>query len=286
MGEIDLHVHTTASDGTLTPSETVQLAKSRGVKAIAITDHDTVDGVEEAVEEGRRLSVEVIPGVEISANLKAGNLHLLGYFVDTGRGILTEKLERLKRARSERNPRIIGRLNDLGVDITHDEIVQASGGGQIGRPHFAQVLVAKGYVASIDEAFRRYLARGAPAYVQKYRFKAKEAIDVILRAGGIPVLAHPYTLNGTKKELERVLTELVHDGLRGIEAFYPDHNRDQIAQYHRAATQLGLIKTGGSDFHGTLVEKGQLGEVGNGIQLPYKTVEELMQVKHEMTLTS
>jgi hypothetical protein len=281
MGEIDLHIHTTASDGTLTPSQTVQLAKERRLKAIAITDHDTVDGVEEGLEEGKRLSLEVIPGVEISANAKKGTLHLLGYFVETEHGILKEKLEKLKEARSERNPRIVNKLNDLGIDITYQEVIQTSGGGQVGRPHFAQVLVDRGYVGSIDEAFSRYLAQGAPAYVHKYRFEPKEAIDIILKAGGVPVLAHPFTLNGTPEELETIVTELIQDGLKGIEAFYPNHSREQIARYQTLAEKRGLVITGGSDFHGPLIEKGQLGIIGNRMSLPYTIIEELLRVKRD-----
>jgi len=280
MGEIDLHIHTTASDGMLTPSQVVRLAKERNLRAIAITDHDSIDGVREALDQGRRVSLEVIPGVEISANSKAGNLHLLGYYVQTEDGILKEKLDRLKRARSERNPRIIKKLNDLGISITYPEVIRASGGGQVGRPHFAQVLVDKAYVRSIDEAFDRFLAQGAPAYVDKYRFEAKEAIEVVLRAGGVPVLAHPYTLSCTPADLEKLLTELVDKGLKGIEAFYPDHTRKQTAQYQRLAERLGLVQTGGSDFHGALIKKAELGIIGEGVCLSYTIVEELMRVRH------
>lgn len=282
MGEIDLHIHTTASDGTLTPPQAVRLAKKRQLRAIAITDHDTIDGVKEAIAEGKRESLEVIPGVEISAKVITGSLHLLGYFVETEHGVLREKLERLKQARSERNPRIVKKLNDLGIGITYEEVVRASGGGQVGRPHFAQVLVDRGYVRSISEAFDRYLAQGAPAYVRKYRFRVKEAIDVILKARGVPVLAHPFTLNCTPEELETRLTALVQDGLKGIEVFYPDHTAEQIALYQRLAEKLNLVKTGGSDFHGGLMKKSQLGIIGNGICLPYRIVENLMQVKHDL----
>lgn len=282
MTEIDLHIHTTASDGTLTPSEVIQLAKERQLKAIAITDHDTVDGVEEALEEGQRVSLEVVPGVEISVNVRTGSLHLLGYFVETRRGVLREKLERLKQARSERNPRIAERLNDLGINITYQEVVRGSGGGQVGRPHFAQVLVDRGYARSINEAFDRYLAQGAPAYVDKYRFEAEEAIDIILKAEGVPVLAHPSSLDRTPGDLEKLVAQLIRYGLKGIEVFYPDHTPQQIALYRRLAKRFGLVVTGGSDFHGTLIEKAQLGTFGKGICLSYRTVEELLAVKQDV----
>jgi len=284
MEGIDLHIHTTASDGTLTPSETVQMAKRQRLKAIAITDHDTVDGVREALEEGRRVSLEIIPGIEISANTKTGHVHLLGYFVETKHGILKKRLERLKQARSERNPKIVNKLNSLGVDISYQEVVQESGGGQVGRPHFAQVLVNHGYASSISEAFNRYLGLGAPAYVHKFRFETDEAIDIILKTGGVPVLAHPFTLDRTAEEIEALVTDLVQKGLKGIEVFYPDHSREQIIQYRKLSEKLGLVRTGGSDFHGKLADKGQLGVVGNGIYLTYTVVEELLRVKHEIVL--
>jgi predicted metal-dependent phosphoesterase TrpH len=279
MGEIDLHIHTTASDGMLTPSQVVRLAKERNLKAIAITDHDSIDGVREALDQGRRVSLEVIPGVEISANSKAGNLHLLGYYVQTEHGILKEKLDRLKQARSERNPNIVRKLNALGVDISYPEVIQVSGGGQVGRPHFARVLRDKRYVRTIDEAFDRYLGQGAPAYVDKFRFDVKEGIEIVSKAGGVPVLAHPYSLNCTAEDLEEMVSALARDGLKGIEAFYPDHTPKQTAHYQRLAEKLDLVTTGGADFHGPLITKAELGIIGQGISLTYATVEALKRAR-------
>jgi hypothetical protein len=281
MGEVDLHIHTRASDGTFSPSEVVRLAKDRKLRAIAITDHDTVDGVQEALEEGRRISIEVVPGVEISANIKDGSFHLLGYFVETTGSLLAEKLGTLKQARSDRNPRIVHKLNDLGIDITYQDVLQASGGGQVGRPHFAQALVDKGYARSTQEAFVRFLAQGAPAYVDKYRFEVKEAIEVVLKAGGIPVLAHPCTLNRMRRDLEALVAELVEQGLKGIEVFYPDHTPAQTALYQRLAAKFRLVTTGGSDFHGPSVKRTELGIIGRGIRLPYTVIEILKRVKNE-----
>ena len=279
MGEIDLHIHTTASDGMLMPSQVVRLAKKRNLKAIAITDHDSIDGVREALDQGRRVSLEVIPGVEISANSKTGNLHLLGYYVQTEDGILKEKLDRLKQARSERNPSIVRRLNALGIDISYPEVIQVSGGGQVGRPHFARVLCDKRYVRTIDEAFDRYLGQGAPAYVDKFRFDVKEGIEIVSKAGGVPVLAHPYSLDCTPEDLGEMVSELALDGLKGIEAFYPDHTPKQTAHYQRLAEKLGLVTTGGSDFHGPLITKAELGIIGQGISLTYATVEALKRAR-------
>jgi len=289
MGGVDLHIHTTASDGALTPSQVVRLATGLRLEAIAVTDHDTIDGVAEAVNEGERQELEVVTGIEISANSKHGSLHLLGYFVETERGNLKEKLLRLKQARSERNPRIIQKLNDLGLRITYQEVVQRSGGGQVGRPHFAQVLVDKGYVGSIDEAFARYLAQGAPAYVDKYRFEVKEAIEMVLRAGGVPILAHPFTVDLLPADLESLVTELARNGLKGIEAYYPDHTPEQIVHYENLASRLNLIKTGGSDFHGSFMEKSKLGIINSRdeeFHLPYSVVDSLKRVKPVIRPTS
>ena len=279
MGEIDLHVHTTASDGTMSPTEVVHLAKEKNLKAIAITDHDSIDGIEEAQKVGNELSVEIIPGIEISANFRDGSLHLLGYYVETQGGPLATKLARLKQSRSERNPQIVEKLNRLGVKITYQDVLEASGGGQVGRPHFAQLLVDRGYVRSINDAFDRYLTRGAPAYVDKYRFEIGEAIDVVLEAGGIPVLAHPRTLNLSREDLKRFVTTLARQGLMGIEVYYPDHSAGQRRRFRGLAEKLGLIQTGGSDFHGAPVKATELGFIGEGICLPYSMVTELKRAR-------
>lgn len=280
MGEIDLHVHTTASDGTMSPADVVHLAREKKLKAIAITDHDTIDGIEEAQKAGNELSVEIIPGVEISANFRSGALHLLGYYVETQGGPLAAKLARLKQSRSERNPQIVEKLNRLGVKITYQDVLEASGGGQVGRPHFAQLLVDRGYARSINEAFDRYLTKGASAYVDKYRFEIEEAIDVVLEAGGVPVLAHPRTLNYPRENLERFVTTLTRRGLMGIEVFYPENSIEQTLQYRNLAEKLGLIQTGGSDFHGAPIKATPLGFIGPRISLPYSMVNTLKRAKH------
>ncbi|MBW1853279.1 MAG: PHP domain-containing protein, partial [Deltaproteobacteria bacterium] len=185
---IDLHIHTTCSDGSLTPSQVVHYAKEKGLKAIAITDHDTIDGNDEALNEGEHQGIKVIPGVEISVDYSPGSMHMLGYFTTTDditlKGYFTttdditlkEKLTLLQGSRADRNPKIIEKLNELGLALTYDEVVQESGGGQVGRPHIAQVLLQKGYVKNIQEAFDKYLGKGAPAYSDKFRFGADEAI--------------------------------------------------------------------------------------------------------------
>jgi len=281
MGYVDLHLHTTASDGVLSPSELVRYARSKGLQAVAITDHDTIEGLEEALEEGNRLGFEVIPGIEVSAAFSPGSMHLLGYFLDIHHPVLVERLRFLQRARAERNPMIVARLNALGLKVSYEEVVRASGGGQVGRPHFAQVLVEKKYVESFQEAFNRYLSKGAPAYVDKFRFTAKEAIHFIGEAGGVAVLAHPNTL-GTNGygELEKIITGLVQDGLKGIEAFYPEHSSLETAQYRALAERNGLLVTGGTDYHGIEKDGLDIG-VGRGeMKIPYSMVEQLRAARH------
>jgi len=281
MGNIDLHLHTTASDGVMTPSEIVNYAKNKGLQAIAITDHDTIEGLKEGISEGERIGLEVIPGIEISAEHSPGSMHLLGFLIDVNHPILKERLEYLQRARAERNPRMAEKLNKLGINITFDEVLKVSGGGQVGRPHFAQVLIEKGYVRSFQEAFDRFLKKGAPAYVEKMRFSAEESIHFINEANGVAVLAHPNTLqlNGYS-ELENLILRLVKKGLRGIEAYYPEHSALEVAQYKTLAERHGLLVTGGTDYHG--IEKNGLDiGVGRGeMRLPYSIVENLKATRN------
>jgi 3',5'-nucleoside bisphosphate phosphatase len=280
-GHVDLHLHTTASDGVLSPSEIVRYAKAKGLQAIAITDHDTVDGCEEGLREGERIGFEVIPGIEISAEYSTGSMHILGFFLDIHQPLLNERLEYLQKARAERNPKMVAKLNQLGMEITYEEVLKASGGGQVGRPHFANVLLEKKYVRNFQEAFERYLKKGAPAYVDKFRFSSKEALHFIHEAGGVAVLAHPNTLgvNGYS-ELEKLVLQLVAEGLKGIEVYYPEHSAVEVAQYKNLADRYSLLSTGGTDYHG--IEKNELDiGVGRGeMKLPYSIVENMKAVRN------
>ena len=282
MGYVDLHLHTTASDGVRTPSEVVRYAKSKQLQAIAVTDHDTIEGLEEALSEGDRIGFEVIPGIEISAEFSPGSMHLLGYFLDIHHPLLIEKLKYLQGARAERNPKIVQKLNRLGIQLNYDDVVEASGGGQVGRPHFAQVLLERGYVRSIQEAFERFLKKGAPAYADKFRFRASEAIHFINESNGVAVIAHPNTLgvNGNSA-LETLLLQLVKEGLRGIEVYYPEHSSTDIARYKFLAEKYGLVMTGGTDYHGMEGNELDIG-VGRGdMRLPYSIVEELKTAQNQ-----
>ncbi len=281
MGHVDLHLHTTASDGVLSPSEIVRYAKAKGLQAIAITDHDTIDGCEEGLAEGERIGFEVIPGIEISAEHSPGSMHILGFFLDIHHPLLNERLEYLQKARAERNPKMVAKLNELGIDITYEEVLKASGGGQVGRPHFANVLLEKKVVRSFQEAFDRFLKKGAPAYVDKFRFTPKEALRFIHEAGGVAVLAHPNTLgvNGYS-ELEKVVLQLVDEGLQGIEVYYPEHSAAEVAHYKTLAERYSLLSTGGTDYHG--IEKNELDiGVGRGeMKLPYAIVENMKALRN------
>ena len=274
---IDLHVHTTASDGSLSPKEVVRHAKERGLKAIAITDHDTVEGVPEALEEGRRVGIEVVEGVELSVDSPKGTCHLLGYFLDPLDDAFREKLRVVQRARQERNLRMIKRLKELGVDLTLEEVRAIAPHGQLCRPHFALAMVKKGYVATVDEAFERYLRKGGPAYVEKFKFTPEEAIESIRRAGGVPVLAHPFTLELDKEELDRFLKALKERGLEGLEVYYPDHTREQKELYRALAQKYDLAVTGGTDFHGSSKEGIELGIGSGDMALPYTILEALKE---------
>ncbi len=277
---IDLHIHSSFSDGSSTPRQILDKAVRLGLAAVAITDHDTIEGSCEALLSGIPEALCFATGVEISASVPApfhstGALHLLGYFFDTQNQALASGLSRLQTARRERNPRIIKKLNGLGVDITMEEVEAVSGGGQVGRPHIAQVLVEKKVVDSMNEAFDRLLAKGKPAFEDKQRMPAIEAIALIRQAGGVPVMAHPSSLEMDNGELFRLMSHLAKKGLGGIEAYYPGHTPDIVLRYTGMAADLGLLLTGGSDFHGDNKAGIEMG-TGNGhLRVPFALYEAL-----------
>jgi predicted metal-dependent phosphoesterase TrpH len=286
MNRIDLHAHSSCSDGSFSPKQLVQLAGKVGLRAIALTDHDTVAGVAEAVAAGKELGVEVVPGVEISAQYPAGTMHILGYYLDISHPELLKALEELQQARAERNPKIIERLQSLGLEITTAEVLNISG-GQVGRPHIAKALVERGYVSSIDEAFSRYLKKGGIAYAEKFRFPPQEAIAMIRRAGGLAALAHPFTLEiETAQELASLVSELQEMGLEGMEVFYPDHTEEMTLLYHNLAKELRLVCTGGSDFHGNLKDRSNLGEDILGQKVDYEMLQDLRERLEERNTPS
>jgi 3',5'-nucleoside bisphosphate phosphatase len=273
---IDLHTHSTASDGSYSPAEVVRLAKEGGLAAMALTDHDTVDGLPQAVAAGEELGVEIIPGVEISAQFPGGTMHIVGLFVEYQNGVLDQRLAVLKQARMDRNPRIIAKLNGLGIPITMAQVDRISGGGQVGRPHIARALMETGYVQDLQEAFDKYLGWHKPAYVSKFRFPPDQALAMIREARGIPILAHPFTLGlGSAYALKNLVIELKGLGLAGLEVYYSEHTPEQEALYQRLARELDLQISGGSDFHGLNKPEITLGSMPSQDKLTYNLLEAL-----------
>ncbi len=272
---IDLHLHSTASDGSLSPLEILALARDTGIKAISITDHDSIDGIKEILDHLNTFPVEFMTGVEISCEPPPGfetlgSVHLLGYGFSLYDRNLNHLLGQAKRAREQRNPKIIDKLHRMGLDISLAEIQQHFGTEQIGRPHIAQLMVEKGFAASFAQAFDTWLGKGKPAYVDKFKVSCKKAIQTLLDAGGIPVLAHPGLLEFNRtRELEVFLDNLITSGLQGMEVFYTDHDPGQTAYYAELVRKKKLLATGGSDFHGSFNAGVKLGRGRDNIQVPY-----------------
>ena len=277
MARIDLHLHTRFSDGSLTPVEVVDLAHQAGVTAMAITDHDIVDGIPHALEAAAPLGIEVIPGVEISSRFNEQELHVLGYFFDWQDSTFRDHLAQQRRSRQIRNPRTIERLNALGLALTKEEVNAKAGSGSIGRPHIAQVLVDKGYVRDTREAFDRYLKEGAPAYVPRTLSDTREVIAWIRDAGGVPVLAHPTWTRCQGEPLYRLCADLKEAGLLGLEVFYSSHDRRQTSRFLELAKRLDLLVTGGSDFHGTAKPGIQVGRGKGNLKVPDTLLAPLRQ---------
>jgi len=250
VSRIDLHLHTTHSDGSLRPSEVLALAKAAYVSALAITDHDITTGIPEAMAVGQELGIEVIPGVEISSFDGKNELHILGYCLNWEGDEFNRRLAMLRASRHRRNPLIIERLRAAGLDVTYDEVKTLAGTESVGRPHIAQLLMRKKYVTSAKEAFDRYLAEGKPAYVARELPTPAEAIGWIREAKGVAVLAHPTWIKETGEGLRTCVTTLKEAGLGGVEVHYSTHSKSQTANYLELAQRLGLLVTGGSDFHG------------------------------------
>lgn len=280
----DLHVHTTASDGVLSPEAVVEAAAARGLAAVGITDHDTIAGIGAATRRAAELSSAgwrrvpvVVPGVEINTDFGLGEIHILGYFVEWRAGTLARTLERLREGRRSRVRRIAERLGGLGMVVDLDRIVSSAEEGSVGRPHVARALVEAGYVRTAKEAFEKYLARGKPAYVGRERFTPREAVRAVLKAGGVAVLAHP-----AKEATRELVGDLVAAGLEGIEVHHPDHDRHLVRYYLALAKEQGLVVTGGSDSHGPgAVHGAAIGSYTVG----YDVVEELRRRSERRRVT-
>jgi len=259
---IDLHTHSTASDGTMTPTDLVRHAKERGIEVLSLTDHDTLSGLQEAIEEAGRLGIGFIPGIEISAEFEPGTLHILGYYVNPSDAPLEERLTWLREGRDNRNVVILQKLSSLGYPLELEDVLVFAQGESVGRPHIADAMVAKGYVVDREQAFDRFLAKGGPAYADKERMTAENAISLIKKAGGLSVLAHPQWLGLERRALSSFVHDLSEMGLAGLEAYYYSHSYDETRFYEILAKEHGLLVTGGTDFHGPGGLKGT--EIGKG----------------------
>jgi predicted metal-dependent phosphoesterase TrpH len=278
---IDLHIHSTASDGSLTPAEILDHAQRLNLAAIAITDHDTIYGSKEALRIGIPPSLKFLTGVEISAAHPpffpgSGSFHILGYGIRLDNYSLNQALNKLRKARKNRNPKIIQRLNELGLKITLEDISQTVVEGQLARPHIAQAMIKKGFVESMDEAFDKFLGAGKPAYIDKERIGCEEAVKLIRTAGGIPVLAHPALLNiNDDSQIDELIQNLIKIGMRGIEVYYPEHSPEQTQRYSELASKYNLLMTGGTDFHGSLTPEIEMGTGKGTLLIPYSLYEKL-----------
>ena len=272
---IDLHTHSTFSDGSLTPEELIQEAVRAGLSAIALTDHDTTAGVPRLMAAAASTSVRAIAGVEISADVKSGTMHMLGYMIDPENHTLIERLKWLREGREVRNAEILEKLNRLGFGLTWEEVAAFAGEDVVGRPHFAQALLARKLVKDKDEAFDKYLGKNKPAYADRRRMSPENSIQLIRGAGGIPVLAHPFTLNLSADALKKQVAELRDFGLGGIEVFYSEHTPPMTSQYLNLTKELGLVATGGSDFHGAMNPDVRLGSGFGSLQVADEIVSQL-----------
>lgn len=254
--KIDLHCHTTASDGIYTPQELIEFAIKNEVSTIAITDHDTINGIEEGLTYSKDKNIKVIPGIEFSVEHESGAFHLLGFYIDYKNKELCEKLEKLQKYRDERIVYMLDSLKKASVEIPLDEVIKEACGGAIGKPHVARVMVRHGFGKSVDEIFQKYLADGKPGDVPKERISPENAIELILKSGGLPVIAHPASLEYKDIEkFEEFIKPLIELGIVGIEAYSTMHNKESVSNYIEIANKYNLIITGGSDFHGDKGEK-------------------------------
>ena len=277
MKRIDLHTHSLKSDGAQTPADVVRTAYAAGLSAIALSDHDNIEGVPEAIAEGERLGIEVIPAVELSAQSDT-ELHILGYFIDIHNKKLNDAMAYALRVRDERQEETCRKLNEQGFAITMDELRQeAHGNPVLCRAHFAQIMVRKGYAASVQDAFSKYLSVGCYAYSNRQALTGPEAVSLIREAGGIAVAAHLHLIKMPDEQLKEYLKELIPYGLEGVEGYYTDYTPDMEQRYRAMAKELGLVISGGTDYHGANKPHISIGKGRGNLEIPYSVLDGLRE---------
>ena len=273
---IDLHTHSTCSDGSMSPTELVRHAAENSLTAIALTDHDTVSGVEEALRAGERYGVEVVPAIEFSVKSET-ETHILGFFIDIHNPVLQGILSEIIEKRIERNAMTAKLLQNLGFDVTLEEAKSLAPSGVVGRAHFARVMMNKGFVSSVKEAFEKYLASGKPAYFGNQKLEAKTAIEAIHSAGGVAFLAHPHLIKIPDERLEKFLDELKTFGLDGLEGYYTDYDEEMQAKFQAMAERHGLGISGGTDFHAQMKPHIAIGKGLGNMAIPYSVLEKIKE---------
>lgn len=270
----DLHLHTIFSDGTYTPQELISESIKCGLSAVAIVDHDTVEGIQPTIDIAKTQDIEVLPGIELTTEYDSLEIHILGYLIDFKNKELIEKLETLKKNRIERIYKIVDKLKNIGINLESKTIFDIARQGTVGRLHIARAMVAEGKTATVLEAFQKYIGDKCPAYVLGFRFSPNEAIKLIKNVGGIPVLAHPYNLNN-----DDLILNFIDYGLMGVEVYYPEHSQSMINFYLNLARKHNLLVTGGSDCHGNAKPEIRIGS----IKISYELVKRLKEAKFKLT---
>ena len=275
MKKVDLHTHSLYSDGTFSPKEIVEYACKKGLSAIALTDHDTLGGLDEACSWGERYGIEVIRGIEISTDYEGTEVHIVGLFMKDDSEELNDTLESLRKSREKRNIEMVKKLNDMGISIDYNDIVKRAGGGLVTRAHIAGELIDKGYASYNGEVFDRYIGKDKPAYVKRKVLPWKDALRLITSGGGIAVLAHPLLYKVSQRRLEEIISVFAKGGLSGIEAYYSTHTPSDVNYIKELAAKYKLKLSGGSDFHGKNKPKIDLGSGYGKLEVPYTVLEGL-----------
>lgn len=275
---IDLHTHSVKSDGSMEPRDVIREAKNHGLAAVALTDHDSIDGVYEAMDEGEKIGIEVIPAIELSAQSDT-ELHVLGYYIDIYNKKLLDCLAFARKVREERQTETCIKLNKLGFRVTMDEVRALAGSDILCRAHFAKILVDKGYVESVNQAFLKYLNFGCPAYSNRQAFSGAEAISLIKNAGGVAFAAHLHLIKLPDEQLREFLKSLISCGLDGIEGYYTDYTEEMQDKYQNMAAGLGLAVSGGTDFHGEMKPHISIGSGLGNLKIPYSVLDKIKKNK-------